>query len=270
LFILLFNQWNIYHSVAFSPFAEQLASHLLGLQVLLGSKMPPLFTLWFVGFIMLCYVAYACLSRFCLSLPGIILGAACVFCTALITKLLLGLFEDRFFLLFPVFMAGVVTNRLKPRSGRWVWSGLLLGAMGVALLGNWALWGIPSGHLDVRSTEHAQEALRVLYLCMCAVAMAIFLRGAAERIPAKAFRWILRASIASYAAYLFHRPILACLKWAMIEWWPIPPYAQDLGVLLLGIPGVLLASYGLGVAENSLVKEITRRIRGGRIAEPQD
>jgi peptidoglycan/LPS O-acetylase OafA/YrhL len=67
---------------------------------------------WFVGFILICYFVYPFLARYgtnFLKLIGLSLVTLCVF---LLPRLMFGLIDDRVFYYFPVFVGGIIVNRV--------------------------------------------------------------------------------------------------------------------------------------------------------------
>ncbi len=88
------------------------AIHIPGLQIALAPRLVrPLPTLWFVGLVALLYPFYAFIARRKQTTREIALMSLATFVIAFLIRITLNIVEYRFFVYFPVFVAGVLWRR---------------------------------------------------------------------------------------------------------------------------------------------------------------
>jgi len=103
-FVVMFVVGKAYHSIDLDPLAPSLLIHAAALQVVFEPRMPAMFTLWFIGDIMLYYALFAFLARFAASAGRVLLLSALVLLLCASARQALGLFGNRFFIYCPVFI----------------------------------------------------------------------------------------------------------------------------------------------------------------------
>ena len=210
LFILMFHYLELYHHLDFAPVWLNTLVHLVGGQALLYPKVSQSFTLWYIGLIIplyLCFIAIAScktrLQRFLVA--G---GIAVALCTA---HGLFGIIDVRMFLHYPIFIAGILANRIGILSSRRIGGALALITLPVCI-GSYVayktLWLLP-----------VQNQYCGAWFCECAPSLALIATMMASgvmfwlwassqlrtRMSKRTRGLVLFLSIGSYGTYLYHR-----------------------------------------------------------------
>jgi len=215
LFVVLFQYVGIYHRIDFAPVPWNALIHLFGLQGLLAPRIEPLFTLWFIGVLMLYYAAYGVIAACGLTTSRIVATSLLLLCLFAGLRYFAGVIDNRFFLYYPVFIAGILAGQVglaRPSGAMWA---LMAAAAVAAVCSGAALWPVrdlvydDKGLLAGRSLEG--EALRLVFSLSTAVGALWLSRAWARRMSPTCGKAVLALSVASYAAYLYHRIILAML-----------------------------------------------------------
>ena len=220
------------------------AAHLLGLQVLLASRIcEPVFTLWYIGLIIAYYFLYVVLARYGRSLGlffSLVLLAAFVTVAIMFT---LGFIDKRFLLYLGPFIIGILFARYN------LFSMIRLRHISVCLMICLAcIWTYVRYVYPVISSASHKPGLfslvGMLAFCLTNLIMitsVVIMYHLAGRIANGQNISILeKISYASYCMYLFHRPL----------WWVMSkiflsehPLIQLSYMSLLGIPLIFLSSY---------------------------
>jgi peptidoglycan/LPS O-acetylase OafA/YrhL len=217
LFIVEFYYLEIYHTVNLTPFVPSLLAHLFAGQVLLFPWVRQLFTLWYVGLIVFLYLFFGFLAL-CKNTYQAIAVIALTSAILLFCRLVLGIIDIRLFLYYPVFLFGVFLGRRKVSlsSGIGHCVGLSALVLGVASYGLFRATGLAV----VRGTCNNQPlgcvpslALVEVYVLSGLVFLLWLSSRGAKRMSKEVSRIVFRMAVASYAVYLFHRPVLAAVWW---------------------------------------------------------
>jgi peptidoglycan/LPS O-acetylase OafA/YrhL len=257
-FIGLFHYAGLHHRADFDPVLQKAVIHLLGAQVLAAPRVTPLFTLWFIGAVVMYYFVYIFVARFLPTIPRALAGAALLLVPLAAVRLLAGLIDDRFFFYYPFFIAGIVASRadLFAPGRRLLKPGLatagLLGALALALWvtrrfvggGEASAW--PGVVLSLGG-RFVFGALAVCVLTTLALAWG-------RVVSPRAHGVVLFGSVASYAVYLFHRPVLALLTVFLREVLHTPELALALVVVLVGVPVVFVLGHGLQRLQDTVMR----------------
>lgn len=218
--------------------------------LLLGMLVPPPPpTLWFVGMILLCYIATPWLMRLAASPMRTVSAVAVVVITLWIIHAVTGLIDPRLPLYIPAYAAGVVFARYEPlRVSKTRYAGLI-GATAIA-----AIVSLPAKYPPDMSFWMAPYALlasiTVFLLCN-------------HRLPEN--RIIARLSYGSFFLYLLHRPIYEVVtKFTGTE-----HGKTNLGwLLLMAFPFAIVAGYGGQFLYDKVVMRVTHRNRIKRANAP--
>lgn len=109
LFFLCFQVFGLFHAINYS-IAGWIAN-ILCLQVLLAPAFfEPIFTLWFIGFIMVMYVIYPLFSDHSGTMSRRILLAVGIFVVLVVLHQALNIIDYRFFLYYFIFIAGIAAS----------------------------------------------------------------------------------------------------------------------------------------------------------------
>ena len=208
---------------------------------------PPVNTLYYVSIIAFCYAAYAAIVRLrtttSRSFAVVAVAAALVVGNTVVHTV-----DERVVVYSAAFLTGALLGRStglleRARSAVWVLVALSLAAgIGLALTGA----GVPLA---------ARLPLKVALCVASFVPLWMIAEKAALLLPA---RGLAIAAFASYAAYLFHRPVLSAVSRV------VPSTGVALGVVAYSIGGAVL-SFLVGWVIQSAYDRITRpRAGGGR------
>ncbi len=223
--------------------------YALGLQAIFSpSVAKPVLTLWFVGVILLYYVVFALILRYARTSFQRLLGMAVFFGLPYLIHFFTDLFDDRFFLYFFVFAAGIffadsrqLTAFLLSRK----WVGLRLLA---AIAGWFAFYWASTNNL--RSIFYAACADSFI-LTWIVLVVALF--SGEEQKPLHPL-WSAIA-YASFFIYLFHRPVWQIL----VDLFDVP-FGSLADALWKFLPGSLLTiflAYYLQKGYDWLVAKLT-------------
>ncbi len=175
--------------------------YALGLQTIFSPAIAkPVLTIWFVGMIIAYYVGFAMIFRYAQTGFQRLLGIASFFILPSLVHLFTDFIDDRFFLYFFVFAAGIfvadsrqLTDYLLSR--KWLWLRLLAAVVG-AIVYRWAL---------------AVDAGSILYfLCMDGFILTwiVFVLSIFSPPKQEPLHPVWNAiAYASFFVYLFHRPV---------------------------------------------------------------
>lgn len=218
LFVLEFHFLRVYHEIDLSPLLPNLLVHILAGQALLFPWASQLPTLWFVGMIVFFYVCFG-LIALCRSGPEGIAVIALTVAILSIYRLVLGIVDIRVFLYYPVFLSGILLRRLGVLSSNEIGRRLGLSAM-VLWLGSYVLFRA-LGLEPARNWSCNNQLLRCLpslamieaYVLSGTLFLLWLASNGVRRMSEGMKRIALRMSVASYAVYLFHRPVFAVLGW---------------------------------------------------------
>ncbi|MHA2248184.1 MAG: acyltransferase family protein [Candidatus Hodarchaeales archaeon] len=106
IFLIIFNEYYSGLNILY------LFAHFLGLQIIFAPIFsPPIWTLWFIGVIVIYYLIFIILS-YLGSLKKIISGSLVILTFFLILHFSFGLVENRFFIYYPPFIIGIIAANI--------------------------------------------------------------------------------------------------------------------------------------------------------------
>lgn len=222
--------------------------YALGLQTIFSPAVAkPVLTLWFVGVILAYYAGFAAILRYARTGFQRLLGIAAFFGLPYLVHLFTDLIDDRFFLYFFVFVAGLFVADSPQLSGFLLsrqWLGLRL----LAALAGWFLfyWASTHGFLSLFYIVCADS-----FILAWIVFVLAFFSG--ERQQPLHPLWSAVA-YASFFIYLFHRPVWQIL----VDFFDVPfgSLADALWKFLPGSLLTILLSYSLQKGYDWLVVKL--------------
>jgi peptidoglycan/LPS O-acetylase OafA/YrhL len=265
VFVVLFHYWSIWGQWDIAPVVPTVIAHVFSGQILLSPWITPVHTLWFVGCIMPYYLVYVVLAKYGRTPKRMVAVAVLVFAFYVGFKAVTGLVEYRFFYYYPLFVGGAVAGCLRTSHGplprRRIIAGAFGGAIAMVIMATY-LW-------EMQSTLHDQEggSLRsflvmegVCFLFSVAAVLTIVCvsRILAPHLSRRATVWVTCISMASYATYLFHRPILALLAAGLRDGLGTPAVPSDMIIVGVGLPLVFVVGYHLQHLSDA-VSRLSRR-----------
>ncbi len=256
LFVVLFHYGEIYHQMDFAPVPQNMVIHVLGLQGLASPLMPPLPTLWFIGVIVLYYFVYLIIALCGMTTCRILATSLILLGLFVALRHFAGVVDNRFFLYYPAFVAGILACRGKswvPSGARWA---LMVGSAVVALGSGAALWPLKDQVYDANGLlagrSFAGEAFRLVFLLSGTLSAFLLAGAVAPRLPQKARTVVLSLSLASYGVYLYHRIIFALLSSFVKHVLGVPEDVRTLVILVVGVPLAFIVAYALQRVESSI------------------
>lgn len=186
-----------------------LAAHLLGAQILLAPKeTQPIFTLWYVGLILVYYVLFSILLRAIPKTRYLLLAFVLIFGAAFLVRMRWDFIERRFFYYFFVYASGILcakTNLLNRliSTRYFLIDKLVIFGIGVAIFTPF--------HVLEDQTLSLPLILSINLYILSAVLLALSLSRllVAHAANLRIFSYL---STASFFAYLLHRPIWKILS----------------------------------------------------------
>ncbi len=253
-FIALFGVLRLQHDIATQTTLPSILTHVLAAQGLAAPRLTPIFTLWYIGTIVLYYFTYIAVHRFGVTIRRFLITASLVFLAMIATKYFLKCIDVRFFWYFASFIGGILANRMGLFSARRrifnfaCFAGALLVFAGATFLTHFthAIVFIEQDRMTwslrdlIRNATLAQVYLASGILIAAAIAQSIRRLGIDSLLLICSF-----LSTVSCAIYLVHRLVLAPLTFLAGDVLKLGAISHDVLLLCVGFPLVLLASYCL-------------------------
>ncbi len=273
--------------------------HFLGMQIIVAPYFgPPMLTLWFIGIIVIYYLIYTVLNLL-RSIKWIIPLSLAILFVFVFLNGIFGLVENRFFLYYLIFIAGIITAHIYSSSGyarvkerlRKIRPGaLLLIPLCTAILGfitftsltqfcystfisEFGTYNLNSIlELDPNFFQLASVILQINLIIVSFMLFAISLFNLVFR----AFRFIFperrielavsMTAYSTYSVYLFHRIFLAIFTAIMTFGLNLDMRAgENLYIVLLFVPFIFLFSYLIQKAYDRVWKFVSNRSKGSLI-----
>jgi peptidoglycan/LPS O-acetylase OafA/YrhL len=223
-----------------------LFAHFLGLQIIFAPIFSlPIWTLWFIGLIIVFYLIFIILS-FMSSLKKIILTSIVIFLFFMIVNLNFGLVEYRFFLYYFTFIVGIITasiyvNPQYERIKEYLMNkSILIPEIIILLIAiiSWVSYqsytklfystpeSIPIGMFFNLNSNFNESIFSILFVdliivCYIAFILSIFhlLTRLISLIDNQCYvnKGVSLIAYSTYCVYLFHRPYLAALQEMMLS-----------------------------------------------------
>lgn len=226
-----------------------LVIHSFGAQLILAPRIGvPIMTIWYVGLLMVYYFIFSIFLKFIKSTLGLLIISITLFITAHYISTHLGFIEYRFFYYYLVFLVGLLcakTGCLRIFSSTRYYlidklMFLSIGIFGLSLFKDQPLFSINPLYI-ISITIYILS----IFLCSFSVVQ-IFVKGKDKLVL---FGYI---AIASYFAFLFHRPIWNLL---LLPFTFPSDFTWFAYIIMVGSVVVLSVSYYLQRTYNSLIRQ---------------
>ncbi|MDO8872120.1 MAG: acyltransferase family protein [Methanoregula sp.] len=260
----------------------------LGLQIFLSpSYAIPIFTLYFVGVILLCYYLYPLIIYYSKNFSSLVCSSALIFLLFIFLHVQFNIIGNQFFLFYPIFISGIAVRYLSLNTRSLTpWFLILLPVFLVLLLiiesrttlifDERVMITIKIPDIGFVSQDSVNQVLldlgsRIgisldtlkliiinilfdLFIIAFCITQLIFSKQYADYIQGSARSFIMFLSVGSYGVYLFHDPLLTI--WTVeIESWIYVPIVQDLLTIFLIVPLIFIVSYYFQSGYSSVVEK---------------
>jgi peptidoglycan/LPS O-acetylase OafA/YrhL len=222
--------------------------YLSGLQFIFAPTfVKPILTLWYVSAIILYYAIFLVLWKVSWNNRVLVLVSVIPFALALLVHHSAGLFDQRFFKYYFVFLTGMMLARLGDSvpllSERWLGFKVVLVFAGIWMDSVVLQW-------EVQPTSIAYIVATFLFI----ISSTVFLFSLVAKTGIVApWRWVRGTAYASYFVYLFHRPFWAILAGII----PIPVLEYQLLFRLFPASAIVVFTcYYLQSAYDSLIRGV--------------
>ncbi|PKL58881.1 MAG: hypothetical protein CVV31_12635 [Methanomicrobiales archaeon HGW-Methanomicrobiales-2] len=225
--------------------------HALGVQMLIAPYIEPIFTLWFIGMILLFYLIYPILISNSMTVTKIMFNSLIIYLFLLAVHVTFNIIEVRFFMYYFIFILGITSCKL--RGIKWQPSHYLICT--IIFLVSFVFhflngaYSISEGQNTLDNLADISSNLAVLMailLIILSISFSILFFKLAERssknLSGNLLRLTLSIAFASYAVYLFHRPFLSTFAFVLKDTFPI---VADAVIYLIGIPILFILAYGI-------------------------
>lgn len=253
---------------------------LLGLQALLAPRfINSIFTLWFVGLILLFYLLYPVIVYPSRDGSHLILASFAVILPFVIMRLAFDIIDFRFFLYYGIFVAGILTckqgtmYKTSPKP-RFLYIGAILLMALLALINFSAIRGIATaasngalfngyGYFSYNPSELPLLITKFSLIILLNMVALLFIyvvfiaaRLCVPSISRALLNLILIIAFSAYSIYLFHGQILACVDVFVHHVFQLGVIQTDIALILLGYPLILGFAYFVQRGENNVVNRI--------------
>jgi peptidoglycan/LPS O-acetylase OafA/YrhL len=259
--------------VSFSGMLIQLS----GLESLLAPRfINPVFTLWFVGVILIFYLTYPLIAYRSRDGAHLVLASFAVLLPFVVMRLAFDIIDFRFFLYYGIFVAGILTSKYRvmyksspqPRS-LYVGSVLLIALLSL----------LRYAHILQRAASAAADGLlfngyglfpynpanlpmllSLIILLNIVALLFIYVAFIAARLYSPSINrallsLLLIIAYATYSIFLFNRQVLACVD-VLVQHLHLGMVQADVALILLAYPLLLGFAYFVQRGENSVVTRI--------------
>ena len=231
---------------------RELIVHILGLQILLAPLVgTPIFTLWFVGMILLFFYQFFFLQLKFESISGLILSIMLILGGSIILNFWFQLFEFRFFIFFPIFAVGILCERINILPVLMTSRFMLIDKLVFFILGT-IFMALANSRTGMSLTFISVLGTDLFILTSIMLVLSLAKKVVDAKIGLGLFTFI---SVSSYFAFLFHRPI-----WKILTCF-INFRSHNLLFLytvIVGTPIVIIVSYYLQKTYNHILEFLNR------------
>lgn len=234
--------------------------HIFGLQIILSSKYcSPILTLWYVGLIMAYYFIYVALKKY--ENRNKFLIIVTILILSMIVRISTNFVDKRFFIYFPVFLAGVYSAHYFAKIGNGIRNIIFAITVMLVAIYIFAFHLYPLFSTDFRPQLLSFNSLEALILFNVIMVSFCFIAYSISKKMKVMLKYFNIIGFSSYCIYLFHRPIW----WGMLKVYH-PDDAMIRGIYLgiFGIPLLVAISYWIQKAYNELVFYIETHALGLR------
>lgn len=252
-FLTLFGLLRVYHDISGQMTAPVVLTHLVAAQGVASPHVKSLFTLWYVGTIVLYYLSYTILHEFSSTTRQLLAVAFLLLAAPLAFRSFSGFVDIRFFWYYATFVGGVLGHRLGLFSSPILFRPVFLACVFLVLCGCILGTHVTDAYVFIerdRLSWPLPELLRNACFAQAYLASGILMASVLARWIAGWHAKTLMAvcsflSAVAYAVYLSHRLILAPMAFAARDVWGLPGMLQNVALLGIGIPLVFGAAFCL-------------------------
>ena len=231
---------------------SELIVHILGLQILLAPLVgTPIFTLWFVGMILLFFYQFFFLQLKFESILGLVLSIMLILGGSIILNSWFQLFEFRYFIFFPIFAVGILCERINILPVLMTSRFLLIDKLIIFILGT-IFMALANSQTGMSLTFISVLGTNLFILTSIMLVLSLAKKVVDAKIGLNLFTFI---SVSSYFAFLFHRPIWKILT-SFVKF--RSHNRLFLYTVIVGTPIVIIVSYYLQKTYNHLLEFLKR------------
>jgi len=230
----------------------ELIVHILGLQVLLAPLVgTPIFTLWFVGMILLFFYQFFFLQLKFESISGLALSIILILGGSIILNNWFQLLEFRYFFFFPIFAVGILCERINILPVLMTSRFMLIDKLIIFILGT-IFMALANNQTGMSLTFISVLGTDLFILTSIMLVLSLAKKVVDAKIGLSLFSFI---SVSSYFAFLFHRPIWKILT-SFISF--RSHNLLSLYMVIVGTPIVIIVSYYLQKTYNHILEFLNR------------
>lgn len=233
---------------------------ILGLEVLLSPRfIDPIFTLWFIGMLILYYFIYPFILYRSTDVKEIFFKSLLIFSSLIFIRIIWNIIDIRFFLYYFLFITGILTSRINlfyDKKYNNIFFISLISFLFFLIIhlhaGSYSIYEGPNtlGELNNIDINKAIGILFILELLMITFVILITylvtvyssnLEDESNRVTVK---FSIFGAFASYGVYLLHRPYLTIFYYSM-RIFNFSPILSDLVIYIIALPSLFIFSYYL-------------------------
>jgi peptidoglycan/LPS O-acetylase OafA/YrhL len=233
--------------------------HLLGLQIFLAPRFgSPIYTLWFIGLIVIFYLIFGILLKFIPNKGRFVLAGVIVFVTAALLRKFLGIIEYRFFWYYGVFFAGILLAKFNLLEKFFALRYQFIVEIPILVLSIILVY--PYRYLSAPKVV-LTEILRYDFFILAAIMFTLSLARLLTN-RGKVLGLFQKLTYLSFFAYLYHRPF-----WALMLklYTPPEPYIAPY-LILVGAPIIFALTYGMQKVYDRIYRSLAQKLLQARIA----
>jgi peptidoglycan/LPS O-acetylase OafA/YrhL len=252
-----------------------LVIHVTAMQVLLSPRFTSLYYLWFVGFIVILYLLYPLLQLFSGSLKALLAVSSATFLAFIGLRLLAGIVDERFFLYYWAFIAGIAISRFSifpsklpfrspsrlpsemasPKYDRATYCfSLVAVGFAVFLTVVFFRFGFNTIITSKANEDYVLSIMAILFACI----IFWFLRLYSSLLRGRTVKLFMFLAFSAYCAYLFNFAFLelsAAISSLFLSG------AAQLILIVLTVPVLFLFSYYVQRLYDAAIKKQSRSIK---------
>ncbi|MHA2407954.1 MAG: acyltransferase family protein [Candidatus Ranarchaeia archaeon] len=205
--------------------------HFFGVQIILAPKyVVPIFTIWFIGLLLIFYLLYPLLSYYAQDFKKFLITSAFILVLFAIIRSSLGIIEIRFFLYYFIFIAGIVAckyfreSMVDPSRVMVLFSGVGLATLILIYFtvfkGQYIL-ELEGAYLDSGTSSYLNHGIFYIIsgifvvngiILTFIVVLFKFVSQLRNKLSTRWSKYLFLFSYSSYSVFLFHRPFFTIVS----------------------------------------------------------
>jgi len=229
--------------------------HIIGGQILLAPYSTPFPTLWFIGLACSYYLIYPALILYRNNTHHIAYTSMIIFVICYIVRERYNIIDDRFFLYFFIFLAGIISNQINLLDNKTILKYVTITPLilVMSLVLNLRLTTFFSNTINSDAIKNITTYLVYTFIWISFIIIeVVFVKFSTNCFTLKTKYLITQVSIASYCVFLFHRPILG-IFYELFRYMNIPHSINDILIFLVIMPMVFMTSYHIQILYNKYI-----------------